>query len=434
MARTPLLGEILIAQGTLSREEMALLLRLQQTILPQRLGEILLAAGRVSPKALEAALQAQAAQPDPTPPLVRLLPAVQRLGEMLCQQGQITEPQLAAALRLQADILPQTPLGAILVSTGLITETALEASLQSQEAMIHSPAGGDGLPVAAAAFSPEADTGGPPWWPHCQASLSRTRTVAESLCQPAKALESLLHADPPLEAAVMAMAEKSGDRPREMMNSIRAAVAWMGLDAVRGMALAASLEEELPSAIRGETARRFWSHSFAVAVTARHLAPPAFPGLPDRAFAAGLLHEIGWRLLARYDPHAWEACRAETVAQRESSLPFTLGVRLLEGWAVPAPVVDALRRSPLPCAVSGPEPSLGALLGNADVQVFEAGIAPRSDRTDEPPPVRHTAISFRIQQAGKTASRWFPEEAEAAAFPPGEAGPGKTADPDFWAA
>ena len=86
------------------------------------------------------------------------------------------------------------------------------------------------------------------------------------------------------------------------VDALERAVQMLGLDAVRTMASAACLDRVLPgadSAGGGPSAADLLNHSLATAVLARDLAMLLLPERSADAFLAGLLHDLGYRVVQR---------------------------------------------------------------------------------------------------------------------------------------
>lgn len=131
------LGEILIGMGVIDRQQLQVVLRIQDDLSdPERalklaagirlkLGEMMVDAGLASRHQLDEALKEQAGSGE-------------KLGEIALRRGWLEPVQLERALRFQkaqAGVVPgHTPLrlGELLVSTGDITQSQLDAALESQ--------------------------------------------------------------------------------------------------------------------------------------------------------------------------------------------------------------------------------------------------------------------------------------------------------------
>ena len=77
--------------------------------------------------------------------------------------------------------------------------------------------------------------------------------------------------------------------------SIERAIVLLGLNAVKNIAVAASLGQLFRSVklCEGYTAKDLWTHCIAVGVTARELARQTKMPIADEAFLAGMIHDLG---------------------------------------------------------------------------------------------------------------------------------------------
>lgn len=95
----------------------------------------------------------------------------------------------------------------------------------------------------------------------------------------------------------------------------------------------------------------FWRHSVATAVAAEQLAREIGAALPQTAFVAGLLHDVGWMILDRFDGPALarvvaalEAGEALPDAERRvlDASHVDLGGRAARVWGLPRVVGEAI--------------------------------------------------------------------------------------------
>jgi putative nucleotidyltransferase with HDIG domain len=111
----------------------------------------------------------------------------------------------------------------------------------------------------------------------------------------AQDLNKIISNDPALGARVLKVVNSAFYGLPGQIASINRAIVLLGLNAVKNIAVAASLAK----LFRGGqicpsfSARDLWTHSIAVATATRLMANRAGLGLPDEAFLAGLIHDIG---------------------------------------------------------------------------------------------------------------------------------------------
>ena len=108
-------------------------------------------------------------------------------------------------------------------------------------------------------------------------------------------LNKIISNDPALGARILKVVNSAFYGLPGQIGSINRAIVLLGLNAVKNIAIAASLAK----LFRGGRicaqfdARDLWLHSIAVATGTRLLAEKVGLGLPDEAFLAGLIHDLG---------------------------------------------------------------------------------------------------------------------------------------------
>ncbi|MEM6750277.1 MAG: HDOD domain-containing protein [Planctomycetota bacterium] len=111
----------------------------------------------------------------------------------------------------------------------------------------------------------------------------------------AQDLNKVISSDPALGARILKVVNSAFYGLPGQIGSINRAVVLLGLNAVKNIAIAASLAK----LFRGGRicshfdARDLWTNSIASATTTRLLSERVGLGLPDEAFLAGLIHDIG---------------------------------------------------------------------------------------------------------------------------------------------
>ena len=111
----------------------------------------------------------------------------------------------------------------------------------------------------------------------------------------AQDLNKIITNDPALGARILKVVNSAFYGLPGQIGSTNRAIVLLGLNAVKNIAIAASLAK----LFRGGqicpsfNARDLWQHSIAVGTATRLLAAKARLGMPDEAFLAGLMHDIG---------------------------------------------------------------------------------------------------------------------------------------------
>jgi HD-like signal output (HDOD) protein len=119
----------------------------------------------------------------------------------------------------------------------------------------------------------------------------------------AQDLHKVINNDPALCSRILKVVNSSFYGLPGQIGSINRAIVMLGLNAVKNIAIAASLSKlfrggDLTSRF---SARDLWTHSVATAVTCKMLADGLKLGLSDEAFLSGLIHDIGIMVEMQYD-------------------------------------------------------------------------------------------------------------------------------------
>ena len=144
-------------------------------------------------------------------------------------------------------------------------------------------------------------------WRPCHRSFSRSRRWRGSVDSSAVELERVIVVDPGFAAKVLSLANSVHYALPKKVTSIREAVTFIGLKAVRELAMNVGIFDMFLGKTDKESLRRrmWWRHSVDTAVTASMVAEYAKAD-SDEAYAAGLLHYIGKTVMDRYDTPAYE--------------------------------------------------------------------------------------------------------------------------------
>jgi len=107
-----------------------------------------------------------------------------------------------------------------------------------------------------------------------------------------KKLIELLRSDTALSAELLRRANSAMYGARTQVSSLQHGLVLLGFDQVRILAMAVALGSYVKSAMRIAALRRCWRHSLATALLSERLGK-AISFESDRAYTAGLLHDIG---------------------------------------------------------------------------------------------------------------------------------------------
>ncbi len=107
-------------------------------------------------------------------------------------------------------------------------------------------------------------------------------------------LHTIVKNDPALSARVLRVVNSAFYGLPGQIGSIDRAIMLLGLNAVKNIAIAASLSKMFKSGgCEGFSGKDLWTHSVAVGATNKLIAAKIGLSLPDESFLAGLMHDIG---------------------------------------------------------------------------------------------------------------------------------------------
>lgn len=111
----------------------------------------------------------------------------------------------------------------------------------------------------------------------------------------AQALHKIVSHDPALVTRILKVVNSAFYGLPGQIGSIERAIVLLGLNAVKNIAVAASLGQLFRGAklCEGFTAKDLWKHCIAVGVASRDLAKQMKLPMADEAFLAGMIHDVG---------------------------------------------------------------------------------------------------------------------------------------------
>lgn len=119
----------------------------------------------------------------------------------------------------------------------------------------------------------------------------------------AQDLNKVISNDPALCSRILKVVNSSFYGLPGQIGSINRAIVLLGLNAVKNIAIAASLAKLFRGGelTRNFSARDLWTHSTRVAAVSKLIADKLKVGLSDEAFLAGLIHDIGIMVEMQFD-------------------------------------------------------------------------------------------------------------------------------------
>jgi HD-like signal output (HDOD) protein len=177
---------------------------------------------------------------------------------------------------------------------------------------------------------------------------SRIIATVEDPKSSASQLNRIVSNDPALVTRILKVVNSAFYGLSGQIGSIERAIVLLGLNAVKNIAVAASLGQLFRGVKLGRqfTAKDVWTHCLAVGITARDLATRMKLPLADEAFLAGMIHDVGLLISLQTAPETLrEVCEtaasdpAASFCQLEEQLighdHQALGMALAEQWRFP---------------------------------------------------------------------------------------------------
>jgi len=137
--------------------------------------------------------------------------------------------------------------------------------------------------------------------PHVVFKVLEISNSAES---PAAAIEKAIIVDPGFSTKLLAQANSAQYGLPKKVTSIREAVMYLGLKAVRNLAMSVGTFDLFVGKNDAESLRRrfWWRHSLDTALAAKWIAHSSRAANPDDAYTVGLLHLVGKTIMDRMKP------------------------------------------------------------------------------------------------------------------------------------
>jgi HD-like signal output (HDOD) protein len=159
------------------------------------------------------------------------------------------------------------------------------------------------------------------------------------------------------------------------VESIQAAVVALGLERIHQIAVSCSFLKLLPS-MHDVSPSVFWAHSLGCALVAREFATKIGFADPGKAYAAGLLHDVGVIALLSVAPEefakALRLARSERIAlheaeQRELGINHEEAGRIIAGiWHLPLDIREVIAHHHTPES-AGESHALVSIVGFSDL-------------------------------------------------------------------
>lgn len=207
----------------------------------------------------------------------------------------------------------------------------------------------------------------------------------------------LVESDPALTATVLRIANSAYYGALREIRTVTQAVTRIGLEDTMHILSYQCLPGMIPVAknLPHFSSSQFWLHSWSTAAVARMLVKPEHlvRSLPGEIYTAGLLHDIGKIVLAGHLGESFDQACAVASERRipihEAELEVigidhtAVGVRLLDDWNLPRPILDAVSAHHDPMMYKPEAQEIAMLIELADALAHHCGFG---DGTGQPAP------------------------------------------------
>ncbi|MCX8058261.1 MAG: HDOD domain-containing protein [Spirochaetes bacterium] len=171
----------------------------------------------------------------------------------------------------------------------------------------------------------------------------------------AKQIGAIINSDQSLTAKTLKLVNSAYYGFEKKIKTVDQAIVIIGFDAVKNLALSASVFDAFKSIKQKSNFPReaFWSHSIGVAVASKIISEDAGVGIPGELFVAGLLHDIGKVILDSYFPEEmnkilyYASSNNLSFIEAEEKLikidHSIIGFRLGKRWNLPEELIYPIR-------------------------------------------------------------------------------------------
>lgn len=210
------------------------------------------------------------------------------------------------------------------------------------------------------------------------ATASASARLIRMLCDETVGADELsirIERDPVLCARVLRVANSSFYAQQRSVTSIRRALLVVGLNAVRGIAAAACIDQVMPPRVAAlPDTSALLRHSLATGLASEMLAACRSPALMAEAFIAGLLHNLGVIIQAIVDPSGTTAMLASlgsqaptdirALEQRYAAIAHEEAIAVVfDAWQLPHSLIAAASHHHLPTEAPENHRPLAMLVG-----------------------------------------------------------------------
>ncbi len=186
--------------------------------------------------------------------------------------------------------------------------------------------------------------------------LSRLNTMLADPDTSISKLKRVIETDQAITSKLLKLVNSAFYGFRARISNIPHALALLGFNSVRNAIISITIFDAFSKGADtdGWNPRDFWKHSMSVAVISRFLAGKSRVAVPDDAFVAGLLHDIGKLIMAQYFSEKFsrvvslmkEQGRSFAQAEKSDYPPFDharIGGYIAEKWQFPKSLTEAIQ-------------------------------------------------------------------------------------------
>lgn len=187
-------------------------------------------------------------------------------------------------------------------------------------------------------------------------------------------ISQVLNSDQAMASKVLKLVNSSFYGLSGKVTTVPRAIVILGVAALRNLSLGLGVAKVMAKAGDGELMQKFWDHSIAAAASCEVLARHTKLVVPEEAFVAGLLHDIGHLVLLAAVPDEFRQVMDQGPSNLLENERQTIGMahtragqKLLKHWHLPSVLSDAVRFHHTPKVFTGQDDPLITVVALGDI-------------------------------------------------------------------